>query len=345
MTAGATLVASLLATLSRPATWPLALASFLLRGGFLLVLAPIVVLPSAVGVGNVLTPLLSTFVFHGLTPSIALLVAAIGVGGLVWVVGGGLLAAAVESELVRRIAADEEAWVAGEPAGAEQPAAGLRFVAHPAWRVLTVRLIASLPLLLALSWGAIRIVSVAYRELTVPSGVAVPLVARVVGGAGDAVAIVVGAWLLSETVGGLAARRVILSGDRVPIALRAAVLRLLRAPARCAALALVPLVPVALALLVAGLASSVASAALRTVMSFDAGALLVLLLVAALVALFGGGLALIGVASAWRGAVWTVDLTGTFGSTTYDPEGQWNAAADSGTLGDLRPRGVDPDPR
>jgi hypothetical protein len=85
--------------------------------------------------------------------------------------------------------------------------------------------------------------------------------------------------------------------------------------------------------------------ALRAAMSFDDGAVVVLLLVAGLVALFGGGLALIGVASAWRGAVWTVDLTGTFGSTTYDPEGHWNGAADSGTLGDLRPRGVDPDTR
>jgi hypothetical protein len=272
---------------------------------------------------------------------------------LVWVVGGGLLAAAAESELVRRIAADEEAWRAGEAvagagqpaAGAGQPAAGLRLAAHPAWRVLTVRLIACLPLLLALSWGAIRIVSVAYRELTVPSDTVVPLVARVVGGASDAVAILIAAWLLSETVGGLAARRVILLGERVPVALRAAVLRLLRAPARCAALALVPLVPVVLALLVAGLASSVASEALRGAMSFDAGALVVLLLVTALVALFVGGLALIGVASAWRGAVWTVDLTGTFGSTRYDPEGHWNGAADSGRLGDLRPRGVDPDTR
>jgi len=339
VTVGATLVASLLATLSRPATWPLALASFLLRGGFLLVLAPIVVLPSAVGVGNVLTPLLSTFVFHGLTPWIALLAAAVGVAALVWVVGGGLLAAAIESELVRRIAVDEEAWGAGEPA------ADMQVAAHPAWRVLIVRLIASLPLLLALSWGAIRIVSVAYRELTVPSDVAVPLVARVVGGASDAVAIVIGAWLLSETVGGLAARRVILAGERVPVALRAAVLRLLRAPARCAALALVPLGPVVLALLVAGLATSVAWEALRAAMSFEAGAVVVLVLVTALVALFVGGLAVIGVASAWRGAVWTVDLTGTFGSTTYDPEGHWNGAADSGTLGDLRPRGVDPDTR
>ena len=47
----------------------------------------------------------------------------------------------------------------------------------------------------------------------------------------------------------------------------------------------------------------------------------------------------------WRAAIWTVDVAGTFGGTVHGPEGQWNAAVDSGTLADLRPRGVDPDTR
>ena len=100
MTVGATLVASLLAILGRPSTWPLGLATFLLRGGFLLVLAPIVVLPSAVGLGNVLAPLLETVVFRGVTPAIVMLLVTVVVALVVWLVGGGLLAAAVETELV-----------------------------------------------------------------------------------------------------------------------------------------------------------------------------------------------------------------------------------------------------
>jgi hypothetical protein len=339
VTVGATLVASLLVTLARPATWPLALASFLLRGGFLLVLAPIVVVPSAVGLGNVLTPLVSTLVFHGLTPSITVLLTAAGIGALLWLVGGGLLAAAVESELVRRIAADEEAWAPGVSA------AEIRLAAHPAWRVLIVRLIASLPLLLALSWGAIRIVTVAYRELTVPSDVTVPLVTRVVGGAPDAVGVVIATWMLGETVGGLAARRVILLGEGVAGALGAGLRRCLRSPLRCVALAIVPLVPLAVALVVIGLAGSAAWEALRAALSLDAAGIVVLLLVVVLVALFVGGLLLLGVLSAWRAAVWTVDLIGTFGSTRHGPEGQWNGVGDSGTLSDLRPRGADPDTR
>ena len=97
MTAGATLVASLLLALARPRTWSLALATFLLRGGFLLVLAPIVVLPSAVALSNVLTPLLSTIVFHGFGSIVLPLVIA-GLGALLWLFGGGLVAAAAEAE-------------------------------------------------------------------------------------------------------------------------------------------------------------------------------------------------------------------------------------------------------
>jgi hypothetical protein len=338
MIVGVTLVASLLVTLARPATWPLALAAFLLRGGFLLVLAPIIVLPTTVGLGNILTPLVTALAFRGFA-AIALPLAAVGVAGLLWLVGGGVVAAAVESELVRRVAADDEAWPGA------LPPRGLAPAEHPAWRVVTVRLIAHVPLVLALSWGAIRIVAVAYRELTVPSDVAVALAIRVVGGAPDAVALVIAAWLLGETVGSLAARRVILLGEHVPSALGRAVVRLVRHPLRCVALALIPLLPQILVLAAVGIAASATWDALRAALSFEGEPLVTLALLAALVGLFSGGLLLIGVASTWRAAVWTADLAGTFGVAGHGPEGQWNGETESGTLSDLRPRGVDPDPR
>jgi hypothetical protein len=341
VTIGATLVASLLVTLARPVTWPLALATFLLRGGIVLVLAPIVVLPSAVGLGNVLTPLLSTLVFHGFTPSITFLLAVVVGGTLAWLLGGGVVAAAAESEHARRVAADDEAW-AGAASGARvivQPAA------HPAWRVLAVRLIAHLPLLLALSWGAIRIVTVAYRELSVPSDVTMPLVLRVIGAAPDAIGTVLGAWLVGETIGAIGARHVILFGERVPTALGRAVVHLVRRPLRTVALAVLPLVPLALVLIVVGLAGSATWEALRGALSFGSNSLVTLALVLLLVGLFAGGLLLIAVTSAWRGAIWTIEVARTFGASGHDPLGQWNLPADSGTLSDLRPRGVDPDTR
>ena len=343
MTVGATLVASLLLALAGPRTWPLALATFLLRGGILLVLAPIVVLPSAVAVGNVLTPLLSNVVFRGVA-TIAVPLAVLGFGALLWLCGGGLIAAAAESELARTVAQDDEAWPAGRAPRDLAPAA------HPAWRVLTVRLIAHLPLLLALSWGAIRIVAVTYRELTVPSDV--------------------GGGPRRPGRGRRHGRR---RRGRRGVAARRDGRRDRRAPGhparrtgpegagpgrpsdccatRCAASCwpLVPLVVLLLVLVAVGLAGSATWDALRAALSFGTDGVTdgvaALALVGVLVALFAGGLVLIGVISAWRAAVWTVDWAGTFGGAGYDPEGQWNSVADSATLHDLRPRGVDPDPR
>ncbi len=65
MTLGAGLVAPLLITLARPSIWPLAFVAFLLRGGIVVVLAPIVVLPSAVGLANVLAPAITSIAFGG----------------------------------------------------------------------------------------------------------------------------------------------------------------------------------------------------------------------------------------------------------------------------------------
>jgi hypothetical protein len=339
MTLGATLVASLLVTLARPATWALALATFLVRGGFLLVLAPIVVLPTAVELGNLMAPVLTTLLFRGVTPLVALLQVVGGAAFMIWLLVGGLLAAAAETEVVRRVAADDEVWLPGERSR-------LAPATHPTRRVLLVRLAAYLPLLLvALPLSSYRFVLVGYDELTSPSAGGLPLAIRIALGASDAVALLVVTWLLGEMVGALAARRVVLAGDGARRALGWAIGRLARRPVRNLALSVVPLVPLAVVLVIVGTAGSATWDALRAALSIGGDRLLALLLLMVLVALFAGGLLLIGVASAFRAAVWTVDVAGTFGATVHDPEGQWNGAVDSGTLTDLRPRGVDPDTR
>ncbi len=339
MTVGATLVASLLVALARPATWPLALAAFLVRGGFVLVLAPIIVLPSAVELGNLLSPLLTTLLFRGMTTAIVVLQAAAVVGLVVWLLGGGLIAAVAESELVRRIAADDDSWLAGGRPAAYVPAA------HPSRRVLAVRLLAHLPLLLALPWSVYRFVVVAYDELTLPSDVALPVALRIVLGAPEALSVLLAAWLFGESVGALAARRVILRGDGLRRALGWAVVRVARRPVRSAGLTLVPLVPLVLVLIIVGMAGSATWDALRAALSLGDERLLAIALVLALVALFAGGSLLVGVTAAWRAAIWTIEVAGTFGAIGHGPEGQWNGVTDSGTLTDLRPRGVDPDTR
>ncbi|MEX2184277.1 MAG: hypothetical protein WEC14_07500, partial [Chloroflexota bacterium] len=108
MTLGATLVASFLATLARPATWILALLGFLVRGGIIVVIVPIVVLPSAVGVANVITPLVTTMAFTGISEPVIGLVVTAGLGFVAWLVFGGLTAAIAEAEGVAIVVEDDD---------------------------------------------------------------------------------------------------------------------------------------------------------------------------------------------------------------------------------------------
>lgn len=306
MTVGATLLASFLITASRPATWALGLTGFLVRGGLVLVVAPIVVLPSAVGLANVLSPLVEDLAFGRRPDEVSALAATGLLLLLAWLVGGGLIAAATEAELVRRVLEDEE--LAG---------VAVAVTARPgrAWRVVVVRLLAHGPFVIALAWGALRVVAVAYRELTLPSDVAVPILLRVVLGTPDAVAAIVLAWLVGEAVGALAARRVVVLGEGVAAALRGGLGRFLRTPARALVLSTVTSTVLALVLAIGGFAGAAAWDGARGALAFDADPVPIVLLVATFTGLFLGGLVLLAVVTTWRNAVWTVDLAGTFGGT------------------------------
>ena len=123
MTRGAALVGALLVTLARPVTWPLALAAFLIRGGIVLVVLPVVVVPTPVGLGNFLAPTLLAVAFGSMSPGLIAVALAVALGAVAWLVLGGWLAAALEAEGARIVASDEE--VGGPP----DPAAGERTVA------------------------------------------------------------------------------------------------------------------------------------------------------------------------------------------------------------------------
>lgn len=331
MTPGAVLTASLLASLARPSTWVLALLGFLVRGGFLVVLAPIVVVPSAVGLANVVAPTLTSMVFGGLSPEIVALLVGGVVGVAAWLVLGGWLAAAAEAEAVVRIAVDEDHRV--------DPRSGV------ALRVFLARMAAALPLGVALGFGAVRVVAVAYRELTVPSEVAVPVAVRVIRGAPDALAAIVLAWVVAEVVGALAARRIVLAGDGVARAVAAAVGHAIRHPIRVGVAFVVPLVVLAAVVVPSAASAAVTWDAIRDAIASDAGPVAVIGLLVAFVGLWGGGLVLIGMVSAWRGAVWTVEMARTFGGVPTALPGEWTATPDAATLHDLRSPGADPDPR
>ena len=110
-------MAALLVTLATPATWPLALATFFIRGGIVLVLLPVVVLPTTVGLGNLLGQTLLSIASGAIPVQVIVVAGAVGVLALVWVVVGGWVAAALEA-LGAPVGARDEDVKAGREAEA-----------------------------------------------------------------------------------------------------------------------------------------------------------------------------------------------------------------------------------
>lgn len=307
-----------LEALGRPELWLTALLGFLVRGGLLLFLLPIVALPSPVGIASFVG--LGVLTIGG-DPTPHLVVSVV-MGGLVfvaWLLLGGLLAAATDVALVGAVLAGED----GVPRDAV-PGGPARPVPHPGLlvRLLLIRLVSLLPLAVALGWWATRIVDVAYRELTVPLDLATPIAVRALLDAADADIAVLIAWLFTEAYGALAARRLMLGAASVHAALAGGLIDLLRRPLASLATLFVAsigsLVLVAPPLVAAWIAWSRLALAARvgvpgpaavvespgaTVGEILGPPLFLLLLVVAWL----GGLALAGAASAWRSALWTLE--------------------------------------
>jgi hypothetical protein len=304
MSLGATLVASLLATLSQPATWPLALAAFLVRGGILLVAAPIVVVPSAVGVANVITPTVSTFVFGGVSGGLVALVLGTFALSLGWLILGGLFASAAELEVIARIARDDAVSVEAHVGTKVVPSR------RTAARILAARLVAHLPTVVALVWAAARLGEVAYRELTQPLDVSLPLVVRVIGGAPEATTAVLLAWVLGEMVGAIAARRVAFGDAGVWRAIGGGLRRVVLHPVRAVALYGIPTTGLLVVLVPSAFAAASGWDAVRVALTEDVGLIVTILTLTVFVGLWAGGLVLASAMTAWRAAAWTVDAVG-----------------------------------
>lgn len=303
MSRGVALTGALLATLATPSTWPLALAAFLLRGGLLLVALPIVVLPSPVGLGNLLAPTLMTVVFRGVSAAVAVTVGLIVLVIVAWIVIGGLVAATLEAEAARLIGRDEE--VASAARGNTDAGFGpaRRGVAS---RILAARAVAHVPTGLVLIWGSVRLVAVAYRELTSPFDVATPIALRVLRGAPEVIAVIVILWMLGEILGGIAARRIALGGAGVPGALRDAFVAVVRHPLAVLLGFWVPTAGLVLVVVPSFLAATAAWGTVRVAMRSSTDQVGATLAVLFFVALWIVGLVLIAVAAAWRAAVWSV---------------------------------------
>jgi hypothetical protein len=341
-TRGVTL-AALLAVLSRPSWWLLALTGFLVRGGVLLFALAIVMLPSPLILANVLGPLIIPVALgqlDGSTLAPLLLVAGI---ALAWLLAGSWVGAATEVALIldaRRTMADE-----GLPS---RP--NVRLGRWLVTRVAVARLLAHIPTVVALALGSIRIVSVAYIELTSPAEVTTPLVVRIAAGAAGPLAVIVVMWILAEVVGSLGARRIVLEDASVAGGLRAAIGAILGRPLAV----LVPAIgtTVVLAIDLSALLAVVAFAwaEIRDRLldpSSDPTMLVVALL--AFIVTWVGALAVTGLIDAWRGAAMSFeaeraavasllgtdsapDHGGTFGASPGRRPGDWSAGDRGGSL-------------
>lgn len=315
MSRGAALADALLVTLASPATWPLALAAFLLRGGLLVVAVPILVLPTPVGLGNLLATTLTALVFGGASPELVVTIAAIVGAALTWIVAGGVLAAILEAEAARIVAAHEEVVPAG---GVRTHQLAVDELSDPltirfsrrrrteAVRVFLVRVLAHLPLGLALVWGTAQFVAVTYRELTNPVDVATPLVWRVLLASPGVLAAIVLTWTAGQAIGALAARRLVLARGGIVRALADATLTLVRRPVVVLADFWLPTVALGIALAPSALAAAPAADVVREAMNTPNDPVELFLAVVLFVSLWVVGLVLIAVVCAWRAAVWTV---------------------------------------
>ncbi|HEU4673769.1 MAG TPA: hypothetical protein VFS32_12805 [Candidatus Limnocylindrales bacterium] len=292
--------------LGRVDLWSAALAGFLVRGGVLLFLLPIVWLPSPLDLANLFGSAVTSAALGGPNPDLVRLVVLAAVAtGLLLVVAfwlGALMDVAVVRIGARSLGSPADAAEALDP-GADAPGLGEARTAFAA------RLLAFAPLGVALAVAAPAVVAATYGELVDPSTLTVPLVLRVLGDLPFIVALLLGTWLIGDAIGGLAVRRAVLDGRGAVSALGAAIGLVARRP--LAALATLVAGTAVIVALVAPalLASAVVWRAVLFASRGDAGPVLSGLGIVALAALWLGGLVLAGFATAVRALLWSAFAT------------------------------------
>ena len=221
-----------------------AMAGFMLRGGIVLLAVPSAVLPSVIGLAGALG--VNAFGIDGRpTTSFFELVAVISALAAVYLLLAALVGSLIDVWLIEA-ALDPDGRSPSRP----RPLPSLDQLLNLAG----IRAICLVPLAVAVAWAGSRIYASAYTELTTPSSLDVPLAVRTVLGAVDAVAVVVAVWLLEETIGAVAVRRLVLTRCGVWSALGGALSQLVRRPMTSAATVLLSYFASALAM-AAGIAA------------------------------------------------------------------------------------------
>jgi hypothetical protein len=296
-----------------------ALAGFLVRGGIALLALPGVVLPSVIGIAGSVG--ISSFAIDGSpTRQLILLVELSVLVSLAWLAAAGFAGSLVDAWLI-------EAAVDRESApGRKRPLPDSGLILD----LVALRGVCLLPLAAAGAWAATRIYSAAYAELITPTNLVVPIFVRVVQSAADAVIVVVVAWLVMETIAGIAVRRMVMGGEGFGAAIGHAVVQVVHRPLTTILTALTWTV-----IGIAGTAAAMVATATAFGWTLDVARLgrpialtvglgplsttrdfrpvVFVLAAAAMAAVWLGGAALAGAASAWRSAAWTAEVASALG--------------------------------
>lgn len=292
---------ALLATVIRPTWWVLALAGFLVRGGVVLVVLPIIVPPTVAGVMSQLAPTILGAVLIGgpnMPVGVLVLVTALVLLGFVLVAGG--LGAWFDTSLVAAACADDDLGLDAEVREPWPHGLGsARLLPHAATAIV-------------FAVAAAQIFAVAYNEATSPGAPTTPFVVRVISQVPAQVIVLFVVWLLAEALGGVALRELLLARDVSEPGVATAVVRALRRFVRPSSL-LTLLVTDVLTLVIAvpgWFAGERAWSQLRLLITDGADDLAVGIGLALFLGVVLGWLVLLGVALAWRSAAWTALVAG-----------------------------------
>ncbi|HLX34249.1 MAG TPA: hypothetical protein VKR30_03290 [Candidatus Limnocylindrales bacterium] len=197
MTRRGALRAALVATFGHPGWWVLSLAAFLIRGGILVILLPIVVPPTVAGLMSSLAPtIVGAVLIGGPNTPVGIVAFALALVGLAFVAIAGTLGAWFEGALVDSTLADA---ALDDPDAVEDPGPSPRGLG-------TARLLPHVASAVVFVVAAKQIFDVAYTEATDPIAPSTPFLVRVLDQVPGQVLALVAVWLLAEAIGGLALR-------------------------------------------------------------------------------------------------------------------------------------------
>ncbi len=295
---------SALAVLEHPRWLLLSLAGFLVRGGVLLLMVAIVQVPTTAAAANLFGPTLVGFVFGGVSPSFLVLVGSAAGAFVAWLIIGGLAGAVVELGMIREAAGTEDFEEIADPASTGPGAATL------------ARLLAHVPTAAVVAVGASPLVDAAYQELIHPGDPTVSVPIRVILRVPVIAGSLVAAWLLGETVGGLAVRH-LAWGASLPRALLRAIWSLVQ-PVGLLVL-VVTTVAVAGAASLGWVALALAYELMRLVVRESQPASVLLVGFVLLSMAWLGAAWILSLATAWRSTAWTFAVARRLGPRTIEP--------------------------